>query len=297
MDTNDQRMFDTILNAVKSLVPNYGVDSENKAIEFAVAGDPFNVIIDIKFLDDSGCYMLFSELGFKVPPENRANYAMEICRINFDQLALGSYDFDIKEGTTCFRFGQIYEDSLISEETLKTTIRLAYDTICKFNERLFNASRCEENAVTDIFLNGYSAIEDKTLDDTLADDLTKGLDSAETEKLSSTDNCANDSADNSANDSNDSADSNTSDSDDNSTKESNDDSDKGYDKGNDFTKKSEDKANDGDELYEEFKNMIKDALLNLTDKTPEDIGNDIVKAFKEGVEDFKSIISEDNKNE
>ena len=141
MSTNDQRMFDAILSAVKSLVPNYGVDADSKVVEFAVAGDPFNVIIDIKFLEDSGCYMIFSELGFKVPEENRLNYAAQICQINFEQLAIGSYDFNVVDGTTCFRLGQIYEDSLISEDTMKGTIRLVYDTVCKFNELLFNASR------------------------------------------------------------------------------------------------------------------------------------------------------------
>ena len=152
MSTNDQRMYDSIVGAVKSLVPNYGIDNEAKALEFIVAGDPFNVLIDIKFLEESGCYMFFSELGFTVPEANRMAYAGEICRINFDQLAIGSFDFNIEDGTTCYRLGQIYEDSLISEDTIKTTIRLVYDTVCKFNERLFNASR-SDNTVDNISIN------------------------------------------------------------------------------------------------------------------------------------------------
>ena len=174
MSTNDQRMYDSIVSAVKSLVPNYGIDNEAKALEFIVAGDPFNVLIDIKFLEESGCYMFFSELGFTVPEANRLAYASEICRINFDQLAIGSFDFNMDDGTTCYRLGQIYEDSLISEDTIKTTFRLVYDTVCKFNERLFNASR-SDNTVND------NDTDNTTVDDTVTVSLTPDNTASDTE--------------------------------------------------------------------------------------------------------------------
>ena len=131
------RMYSVLLGAVDGLVKNYMADEEKREIQFIVEAKPFDVRFRLNIRPEQEIITLFSHLMFTVPEENRDIFSREICRLNYDDLYVGTFDFDPATGGIVFRMAVIYQDSLISGVLCSAVISYAYETVIKYNEKLF----------------------------------------------------------------------------------------------------------------------------------------------------------------
>ena len=143
-DISSKRMYDTVLKACELMFKSFDRNDENKEVEFRVSGDPFPVHFKITVRSDKGLLTFFSVLGFKVAKEKRQEFSLKICKINYEDLYAGSFDFNPETGAAVFRVSVPYKDSLISKETVCDIIKYIRNVLNEYNEELFMLSRGAE---------------------------------------------------------------------------------------------------------------------------------------------------------
>lgn len=111
-------------------------DDEELSIEMIVRGSDLPMEVRFRVIDERKVMRLISLLPFRVPQEKRADMAGVICRIN-DQLLNGCFDFNLEEGVVIFRLTQIFQGSLIGDETIRYMLALSFTTIDEYNDKLF----------------------------------------------------------------------------------------------------------------------------------------------------------------
>ncbi len=145
MGKNEERVYATVAEAVDSMVEHYDKDDEKHKFYFKVQGDPFDVSFDIRVNYEGGYIMVLSRLNFDVPQKAYGKFVSEMTSVNYDELTIGSYDFSAEDGVCMFRYSQFFKEMLISQDAIRIMIRYVYDTVCNFNERLFNATREDDD--------------------------------------------------------------------------------------------------------------------------------------------------------
>ena len=134
-------MLDKIIPQMGEVVSN---DSESYAIEADVAVKPFDVHLKVEIHKENGMITIYSVLPYDVPEEIRESFASYIAGLNYDNLYLGCFDYSPARGKIVFRTTIVYRDSLISEITLKDVLEYVVNSVCKFNEDIFNHTRIGE---------------------------------------------------------------------------------------------------------------------------------------------------------
>lgn len=143
MENSFKRLYDTMLKALDNMVSGYELNQEKHMAIFKVAGDPFDIMLTVRVEEEFEQFVVLSQLEFIVPDKYKPEYLMIVSSINFEEMFLGGFDFSLTEGVTVFRYSQICEESLMSQEAMEIAIKYVYDTVNKYNERLFRASRGE----------------------------------------------------------------------------------------------------------------------------------------------------------
>lgn len=134
-------ILDKIIPQMGDVVSN---DAESYAIEADVDASPFEVHLKVEIHKENGMITIYSVLPYDVPEELKDSFAEYITGLNYDNLYLGCFDYSPARGKVVFRTTIVYRDSLISEVTLKDVLEYVVNSVCKFNEDIFNHTRIGE---------------------------------------------------------------------------------------------------------------------------------------------------------
>ena len=138
------RMYANVLEAMDSLRLSYERSDEKRMIEFIEEAEPFPIKYRIAVRHANGTISFFSELPFRVPEERSEWFAKRLAQLVFDELYVGTFDYNPAKGNVIFRTELFYRESLVSADTILLTKTLVKDTVTEFTERIFRLSRGEE---------------------------------------------------------------------------------------------------------------------------------------------------------
>ena len=114
---------------------NYQKDEENLAIFTGFSGDDLSMQFKVSIDAKRQLVYLISGLPFKMCEEKRVEGAVATCEINYE-LADGSFDYNVLDGTIGFRMTSSYRESLIGTELMQYMIDCACYTVDKYNDKL-----------------------------------------------------------------------------------------------------------------------------------------------------------------
>lgn len=111
------------------LIIKSGVKGEDLPIEFIMRVNPRNEIVSF-----------ISWLPFKVDESKRIDMALATSVANYN-LADGSFDYDITDGTILFRLTSSYRGSILSEDLFEYMLVIASSTVDDYNDKFFMISK------------------------------------------------------------------------------------------------------------------------------------------------------------
>lgn len=141
MENAARRIYDILDKLMPQLGEVVSNDEENYAIEVDVEAKPFDVHLKVEVHKENGIITIYSVLPYDVPEEVKSSFAEYITGLNYDNLYVGCFDFSPKRGKVVFRIALVYRESLLSSNTLKETLEYVVQTVCKYNEDIFNHTR------------------------------------------------------------------------------------------------------------------------------------------------------------
>ncbi len=132
------RVFNTLKTVVSNLVKNYDCDEEKMSFLFFVTAEPFEIAFKLMLHPADGLLTMYSKLPFTVDEPYREAYATAVCRLNYDRMYGGTFDFSPEKGSTVFRLPVPYIKSLISPELLENVVRSTHDTVARYSSYLYD---------------------------------------------------------------------------------------------------------------------------------------------------------------
>ena len=113
----------------------YGKDEENFIIYFGVNGDDMNMPFVIFVDSDRQLVRLSSRFPFKVDKDSRVTVAVALNYVNY-QLADGSFDFNVGDGTISFRMTSSFRESVIGAELFSYMVDCTAETVDRYNDKV-----------------------------------------------------------------------------------------------------------------------------------------------------------------
>lgn len=114
---------------------NYEKKEEEYKIIFRTRGEDLTIPITIKVFPERQVAMLISYLPFDIPEDKRVEAAVALCALN-DRIVDGSFDFDIGDGSVCFRMTNSFAESDLSMEVFNYLLFCSFATIDEYNDKL-----------------------------------------------------------------------------------------------------------------------------------------------------------------
>ncbi len=112
----------------------YGKDEEKFIIYFGVNRNnmdiPFVIFVD----PDRQLIRISSRLPFEVDKDLRVTVAVALNYVNY-QLADGSFDFNIGDGTISFRMTSSFKESVIGAELFSYMVNCTVETVYRYNDK------------------------------------------------------------------------------------------------------------------------------------------------------------------
>lgn len=128
-------VYDILCAMMDSNEWGYQRDEENLAIYTGFSGDDLSMQFKVSIDAKRQLVYLISALPFKMCEDKRVEGAVATCEINFE-LADGSFDYSVTDGTIGFRMTSSYRESLVGTDLMKYMIDCACYTVDKYNDKL-----------------------------------------------------------------------------------------------------------------------------------------------------------------
>ena len=125
----------------KSIKDSLIINEEKLQIDGDFSAEPFNVHLKFSIYPENGMMTFFSLLPFDVPATKVSEFAKLVCTVNYYDFYAGNYDYNPDTGKVVFRLAVLYRGSIISSELLAESVQYVVDTVSKYNQRFFEASR------------------------------------------------------------------------------------------------------------------------------------------------------------
>lgn len=113
----------------------YDPDEEKLVIHTGARGDdlPMDLILD--FDVDRNILMVLSRLPFRFSEEKRMEGAVA-CSILNDALAVGNFDYDLTDGSVCYRSTTCFEGITLTDAIFEFMIHFTCGVVDKYNDKL-----------------------------------------------------------------------------------------------------------------------------------------------------------------
>ena len=129
-------VYNTILSVLDGRSWKYDKKEEDRVIFLKVTGDDLPMDFVIRVLDEQQVISIISFMPTSRPEDKRVEGAIATTIIT-NQLADGSFDYDVSDGTIMFRITSSFKDSLIGETLIQYMIDISASTVDAYNDKLF----------------------------------------------------------------------------------------------------------------------------------------------------------------
>jgi len=119
---------------------NYERNDEELRINIGVTGEDLPMDLIIRINTEYQIIRLQSLLPFKMDESKRIEGSIATNYINYS-LAMGSFDYNVADGSIAFRLVQSFRNSYISSEICNFIIDMACYTIDRYNDKLLVLSK------------------------------------------------------------------------------------------------------------------------------------------------------------
>lgn len=116
-------------------------DKDKREVEIDVESQPFKVHMKLAVTESSGLFTIYSVLPYKVPETSASEFGPYICKLNYDNMYFGMFDYSPDSGNVVFRTAMLYEESLFSNETVLKNIQYVRETVDKYNQEIFEHAK------------------------------------------------------------------------------------------------------------------------------------------------------------
>ena len=108
-------------------------------IIFQVNGQSGSWLSRVKAIEEDGLILVLSAYPFRVPPEKRAEAALELDRLS-GNLKLGTFYLDREDGQISFRLGQFLwpDDAAETDRRVRSMILLAMHTADSYYQKMLS---------------------------------------------------------------------------------------------------------------------------------------------------------------
>ncbi len=129
-----KNVYDTLCGMLDTFGWKYKKDEENLVAHFGVNGDDVLMQFIICIDAERQIIRLLSPLPFNMSKDKRLEGAVATCSASYI-FSDGSFDYDISDGSICFRMTASFRKSLIGEGLFKYMIACAVRAVEDFNDK------------------------------------------------------------------------------------------------------------------------------------------------------------------
>lgn len=140
MEEQAKKIYEGICTALDNRKWYYDRDNDRLLVRFTVNGDDIPMKFVMFVEPQQQVVRAMSFLPFKVPEEKRREMAVGVCAINF-RLIEGNYDFDMSDGSLCYRITASYRASEIGDGLFQRMISMGCAAVDKYNDRFLALSK------------------------------------------------------------------------------------------------------------------------------------------------------------
>ena len=136
MTAQAKYLYDWMCKYLEEKKWKFQKEEDDLAIHFMVSGDDFPMIFYMHIDSDRELIRMISLLPFKFDEDKRLDGAIATCYIT-NQLADGSFDYNIKTGSVLFRMTASFANSKIGTDLIDYMIDCSAYTVDEYNDKLF----------------------------------------------------------------------------------------------------------------------------------------------------------------
>lgn len=130
-----QETFENLCETFDSKGLHYEKDESKLRIECEAQGDDLPVNIIFRIDAEKERVKLLSILPFTTPEDKRFDLAVAVSMVNY-RIVNGCFDYDITDGTMCFRMTCAFMDTTVKSDTFLYMLFCAFATVDKYNDKL-----------------------------------------------------------------------------------------------------------------------------------------------------------------
>ena len=135
-----EKVFSILCQALDEKNWKYKLAQEKLMVRLGVNGDEIAMEISARIDGEREQIYMISFLPFKIPEDKRIDTAIAILEAN-RQMAMGSFDLDLTDGTVSYRIVSTYKGSLLSTEAVKLMIDALCSLVDEYNDQLLALSK------------------------------------------------------------------------------------------------------------------------------------------------------------
>lgn len=129
-------VYSTILSVLDGRGWKYDQEEEKNTIFLKLSGDDLPMDFVIRVLEEQQVISIISFMPTSMPEDKRVEGAIATTIIT-NQLADGSFDYDVSNGAIMYRITSSFKDSLIGEKLIGYMIDVSALTVDEYNDKLF----------------------------------------------------------------------------------------------------------------------------------------------------------------
>lgn len=131
------RLYGIVKETALSVGKFVSEDKAKRELEINIESKPFDVHMKLSVTESSGLFTIYSILPYKVPEESASEFGPFICKLTYDNVYFGTFDYSPERGMVLFRTSMLYEESLLSKETVMRNILYVRGAVDQYNQEIF----------------------------------------------------------------------------------------------------------------------------------------------------------------
>lgn len=129
------QVYEMAQNVLKEMDMDYSKDDTCMRIGSVFQGEDIPMEVSIRVCDEAHSMFFTSYMSTDIPPQGRIDGAVAVVETNY-RLPEGMYfDYDMADGSICFRTVIRYKDSVISEKLIKEMLDISLEAIDRYNDK------------------------------------------------------------------------------------------------------------------------------------------------------------------
>ena len=137
-----REVYGTLCSALDNRNWTYEKVEDELLVHFGVNGDDLPMKFIIRVDADRQLLRLHSPMAFKISEDKRIEGAIAATAASYG-MAQGSFDYDLSDGTICFRLNSNFRDSTLGEGQVQHMINLSCAMVDQYNDQFLALDKGE----------------------------------------------------------------------------------------------------------------------------------------------------------